>query len=456
MGIELQDGARVAVIGGGPAGSLFAYFALTFAQRMHKELHVDIYEPRDFFKPGPGGCNMCGGIVSESLVQALAVEGLVLPTKTVQRGVDSYVLHSDDGDVEIATPLEEKRIAAVHRGGGPKDVDKAKAPAGLDGFLLSQAMELGANVVKTRVREVELEDGKPVICVKKERKVYDLLVGATGVNSKGWAIFEKLGLRGKGPATTQTYVTEIKAGAELISERFSGAMHLFLLELPRVDFAAIIPKGEYLTVCLLGHDIDRELIDAFFASEPVKRCFPATLEPAQGKCHCQPKMNTGPAEQACADRVVLVGDCAVARLHKDGIGSAYRTAKAAARTAVFHGVSELEFRKKYLPTFRRIKRDNRYGWVVFNMIRLAKVLPSMSRAVLTMAAKEQKKPTSPRRMSIVLWDMFTGSASYKSVFFRMLDPRFMGRFMWEFTAAVCKRIGGVFRRRKRERRQLSE
>ena len=75
MGIALEDGSRVGVIGGGPAGSLFAQFLLSFAERMELDLSVDIYEPRDFTKPGPAGCNMCGGIVSESLVQALAIEG---------------------------------------------------------------------------------------------------------------------------------------------------------------------------------------------------------------------------------------------------------------------------------------------------------------------------------------------------------------------------------------------
>ena len=61
MGIALEDGSRVGVIGGGPAGSLFAQFLLSFAERMELDLSVDIYEPRDFTKPGPAGCNMCGG-----------------------------------------------------------------------------------------------------------------------------------------------------------------------------------------------------------------------------------------------------------------------------------------------------------------------------------------------------------------------------------------------------------
>ncbi|MFQ5947138.1 MAG: hypothetical protein ACE5NC_12970, partial [Anaerolineae bacterium] len=84
--------------------------------------------------PGPAGCNMCGGIVSESLVQALAVEGINLPPAVVQRGID--VLHTGDGTVKIDTPLREKRIAAVHRGGGPRDVRHVKW-GGLDGYLLT-------------------------------------------------------------------------------------------------------------------------------------------------------------------------------------------------------------------------------------------------------------------------------------------------------------------------------
>src|SRR5660398_177726 len=44
----LDDGSRVAVIGGGPAGSFFTYFLFEMAERIGMELAVDIYEPRDF------------------------------------------------------------------------------------------------------------------------------------------------------------------------------------------------------------------------------------------------------------------------------------------------------------------------------------------------------------------------------------------------------------------------
>ena len=168
MGITLEDGARVGVIGGGPAGSLFAHFLLRFAERMELALSVDIYEPRDFTKPGPAGCNMCGGIVSESLVQALAIEGVTLPADIVQRGIDSYVLHTDTERLRIDTPLQEKRIAAIHRGGGPRDIKEVKG-GGLDGYLLTLARDLGAKIVAARVAR----PSEPMFALEKMMRLGD-------------------------------------------------------------------------------------------------------------------------------------------------------------------------------------------------------------------------------------------------------------------------------------------
>lgn len=428
-GLALQDGSRVGIVGGGPAGSLTAYFLLTFAQRVGLDLGVDIYEPRDFTSPGPGGCNMCGGIVSESLVQALAMEGIDLPSTVVQCGIDSYVLHTDGDRLRIETPLREKRIAAVHRGGGPRDVQVVKW-GGLDGYLLGLAQERGARVAAARVTEVGWDDGRPQIRLKTTARSYDLVVGATGVNSAGWQLFEQLGLRAKRPETTKAYVTELGLGDEAITQLFGSSMHLFFLDIPRLDCAAIIPKGDYVTVCLLGRDIDRELVTAFFESPAVKRCFPADGHAEQGACHCSPKLNIREAARPFADRVVLVGDCGVTRLYKDGIGAAYRTAKAAAATAVFRGVAARDFEEHYWPTYHAIARDNGFGRLIFALVRWAKAFRPLLRGTLAMAAGEQVAPGSARRMSIVLWDTFTGSAPYREVFLRILDPRFVGRFLW--------------------------
>src|SRR3989338_2470281 len=119
--MNIKNGSHIGIIGGGPAGSLFNYFILDIANRLGIDIQVDIYDGKDFCKFGPAGCNHCGGIISESLVQILATEGINLPSSIVERGIDSYVLHMDVGDVRIDTPLFEKRIAAVFRGNGPRN-----------------------------------------------------------------------------------------------------------------------------------------------------------------------------------------------------------------------------------------------------------------------------------------------------------------------------------------------
>ena len=64
--LELKEGARIAVIGGGPTGSFFSIFALNMAKMIGKEINITIFEPKDFKKDGPGGCNKCGGIIPRS------------------------------------------------------------------------------------------------------------------------------------------------------------------------------------------------------------------------------------------------------------------------------------------------------------------------------------------------------------------------------------------------------
>ncbi|MBI4475283.1 MAG: hypothetical protein HY646_21650, partial [Acidobacteria bacterium] len=140
---RLNDGSRVAVIGGGPAGSFFAYLLLQFAETAGLHLQVDIYEPRNFGSPGPCGCNMCGGVISETLVQTLTEEGFQLSSSIVQRAIDSYVLHMDVGRVRIEPPISEQRIAAVNRGGGPRGM-KGIISRSFDAYLLSLALSRGA------------------------------------------------------------------------------------------------------------------------------------------------------------------------------------------------------------------------------------------------------------------------------------------------------------------------
>jgi flavin-dependent dehydrogenase len=422
-------------MGGGPAGSFFSYFLLQIAQRVGIDLDVVIYEARDFSLTAPKGCNMCGGIISETLVQNLAAEGINLPGSVVQRGIDSYLLHMDVGSVRIETPLQEMRIAAVHRGCGPRGIKEELKVHGFDGYLLDLALAKGARLVRKRVDGIGWKDGRPWVKTQDgEQETYDLLAVAVGVNTSALKLFEGLGLAYKPPQSTKTWISEFYLGRETIRKHLGSSMHVFLLNLPRLEFAALIPKGDYVTVCLLGEDIDKQLVESFLDSTEVRQCFPPDWSVPRDFCHCSPRLSIRGAATPFADRMVFIGDCGVTRLYKDGIGAAYRTAKAAAITALFEGLSAQDFRRAYLPACQSISTDNRIGKVIFFVTRQIQRTRFLRRGVWRMAAGEQKREGAGRRMSMVLWDTFTGSAPYRDVFLRTLHPAFIARLLWETVA----------------------
>ena len=429
----LEDGSRIAVIGAGPAGSMFSYFFLSIAETIGLDVDVDLFEPRRFSHCGPAGCNHCGGIVSESLVQRLATEGIRLPNDIVQRGIESYTLHMDVGDVEIATPLAEQRIAAIYRGNGPKESQLLDTRS-FDGYLLELAEAKGARSVPRLVTDLRWEDDRvTVVSADWQQGGYDLVVLASGINSRLLEILETETGAFHRPERTKTFICEFHLGRDVIRETFGPSMHVFLLDIPRLEFAALIPKGDFVTLCLLGDDIDEELMGRFFGSPEVQNCFPGARIPAH-VCHCYPRINVRASRPVYGDRLVMVGDSGSTRLFKDGIGAASRTAKAAAKTVAFHGVDAESFKRHYAPLCRKISNDNRVGKFVFSVATLVQKARFARRGVLRMTAREQADRGRPPRMSGVLWDLFSGSASYTNVFLRTLHPAYIGSLLWNLVA----------------------
>jgi hypothetical protein len=84
-----------------------------------------------------------------------------------------------------------------------------------------------------------------------------------------------------------------------------------------------------------------------------------------------------------------------------------------------------------MPICRTIARDNAIGKLNFLVTKMIQRLRFARSALLVMTTKEQLQTNGgERRMSTVMWDMFTGSAPYLDIFKRTLDPRFLAEFSW--------------------------
>jgi hypothetical protein len=169
---------------------------------------------------------------------------------------------------------------------------------------------------------------------------------------------------------------------------------------------------------------------------------PGDWQPVTRSCFCSPRINVRGSGQPFADRLVFIGDCGVTRLYKDGIGAAYRTAKAAATTAVFEGIGAESFRQHYVPACEAIRKDNTLGKVIFAVTRAIQKRRYARRALLRMTQREQRKRGKAKLMSQVLWDTFTGSAPYREIFLRTLRPSFVGGLLWSTCASVATAARG--------------
>ncbi len=386
----LRDGSRIAVIGGGPAGSFFSYFLLKMAQAIDLDIGVDIFEPRSFKYCGPAGCNHCGGIVSESLVQTLAAEGIVLPRSVVQRGVESYVVHMDVGDVAIESPVHERRIAALYRGNGPREGGDVELDS-FDDYLQGMAKGLGANIVPHLITGVESRDGMPFLRYGDGKGGrYDLVADGgrrqQQYHQHAGEPVRRLSTAAKRPAAIS--VNSAPPGRKSCgfwAGRCTCSCWIFPVSSLRPSF----PRGRLPPLSWSGDDLDQELVHAFLNDPVVRRTFPTNATPCV--CSCSPLINLGARKRPYGDRVVMVGDSGITRLYKDGIGAAFRTGKAAATSAIFHGVSAKDFEKHYWPTCRNIVNDNRVGKVMFATNAIMKNSRITRKAMLRMAQKEQEK-----------------------------------------------------------------
>ena len=131
---------------------------------------------------------------------------------------------------------------------------------------------MGARVRHKLVTAVDWEDGKPRLTENDgHASEYDLVCVSAGVNSNFIGMLKDSPSGVAPPKTTRTYICEFKVGRDGVLDIMGNAMHVFLLSIPRLEFAALIPKGEFVTMVMLGDELDQELVHAFLNDPTVRR-----------------------------------------------------------------------------------------------------------------------------------------------------------------------------------------
>ena len=433
--LTIKNGSKIAVIGGGPAGSFFALHLLHFADEIGIRPEITIYQQRNFDRPGPKGCKGCAGVLSANLLRNMGELGLTIPSEVLQDTIENYALHSPYTSISISRPEQSVEVASVYRGGGPS-VSRYEDPASFDGWLIREAQDRGAEVCYQQVKGIHIghETG---IEVAGEKLAYDLIVLASGANAKPLPI---TGIEYIPPKTQLMAQGELYVDVKDVGSYLGNVAHVFLIPNSEIVFGTLVPKGPSIHVSVLSTGDKPVAVEHFLEQDIVRSTLPRHYEQT---CACRPRAVVSSASNYYADCFVAVGDVAVSRLFKDGIGSSFLTAREAARTVVQHGISHRDFEQHYYPLCRAIERDNRWGKFLFSIHARSKNSRAFLLAQHRLVGDEQRNTTGRQPFTKMIWGMFTGGYTYRSMASMAFNPSTMMRLSKSFVSVGLK---GTFRR----------
>jgi flavin-dependent dehydrogenase len=414
---------RVAILGGGPAGSFCAIWLSALSAQYGRRFEITLFDHKSFEKPGPAGCNMCAGIIPDSLVRSMRGFGMELPEHVIQRRIAGYCLATPGGAVDIPTPAGVE-LYSTFRGPGPLGMYPS-AREGFDYFILHEAEKRGVSYLNSLVTDVVVPPAPEpcvIACRDGSHHEADIVVGAFGVNSNLTRVFERLGFGYRAPQVVRAFQAEMPVDPDFIKREMRDRVFIFT-GIPHLKFAAITPKREHVTVTLIGADPRRIDLEGFLDSPAVRRRLPPDWEAPCRFCSCGPRLPVTAAQNAVHDRVVVIGDAHVARYLKNGIESSFHTAAWAARAIIAGDLRREALARSYVSRCRYYTRDNRYGRALFAIHDAISAMPAVSRSHIEVARQEQASPTGPKRLSSILWGMFTGNIPYRHIAHRVFDPR---------------------------------
>jgi hypothetical protein len=194
----------------------------------------------------------------------------------------------------------------------------------------------------------------------------------------------------------------------------------------RLDHISLVPKGDYLTLALVGDRIDkasfpketRKIIGELLALPHCRTILPQiSLDNTPVACSCTPYMVTAPSTSGVCDRIAVVGDALGSRLYRDGLYSAFVGAQALADTVIHKGVDQESLASGYDRVMQWLKTDTYYAKRVIAWIQTVLKSPFLSRILYQTFATEMKlKEREQRPLGKVLLDLGSGVADYADVY----------------------------------------
>lgn len=428
--LKLKFGSKIAVIGGGPAGSFFAISALRLAKELSRKIEVIIFEQKKFGRKGPWGCNKCAGVIQNSLIHNLKDINIEIEDELVQNRIDGYTFWVKGMSASI-NQKPGSHILTVFRGGGPLRSEYSTQNSSFDDYILKKAVEMGASCVYKAVTDIKLSKNPDIpvkiLYGKNDSMEADLVIGAFGVNA---AKISGLPPGYTPPGAWHSFQAEIPLTASYIQKKFGDMIHVYFIKPKGVKYLAATPKHKYLSISAIGESVKIADLKRAITNSELNRFFP---DDWRLECACHPRIPSSGAKGVVCDRFIAIGDAAYSRWLKNGIESAYFTALFAAEAALKRGISYNTLKRYYMNRcWRRFGVDNVFGKIIIHLHDLIMTNRILSYTYLSLVKKEQSSSGDHRRrLSEILWHLYTGDAPYFKILLKGCNPVLQIRLLIE-------------------------
>jgi len=324
----LGNDSVVVIVGGGPSGSGCAMTFLQEAEKRNIRLKVIIFEGKVFKKSTHH--NQCAGVLSPPIAELLKDDlNVDFPYELIQRNIEGYILHGNNRSIQLK---EENCLShAMHR-------------VNFDEYLLNEARKHGAEVMSARVTGIEIHNNCARIYSDGGNLKADLVVGAFGLDEGASAIFLR-DVDYRQPPYLDSILTKIHPEPEFIDD-FGDYIHAFVPPVKGIEFGAVTPKSDHLTINIAGYGITTNYMDHFLNMEEVKKVLPPVNQwHPENLDYYKGRFPIGIAERYYSDRFVAVGDAAglVRPFKGKGVNAGIITGIRAAKVAMKHGISKGSF-----------------------------------------------------------------------------------------------------------------
>jgi flavin-dependent dehydrogenase len=349
--------------------------------------------------------NQCLGVLSPPLPSLLEHDlDLPFPSHLSRGEIREYIVHGEKEQLSLYG--EDYPSVALRR-------------VQFDGYMLDAARHRGAKILRARAVDLDIQDQGVVIHTDLSPVEADVVVGAFGLEESSATMFESKS-RYRRPKALETVVTKYHPGDEAMDE-FGLRIHAFLPAQSRIEFGAITPKGNHLSLTIAGKSVDQDLMKAFL-HHPNSRKELVNLELAGRFDSRDLDFYTGRFPCSIArgyygDRYVMAGDAAglVRAFKGKGVTSAVQTGLRAANVILTKGISKQAFHTYYRQENSETIRDLPYGrmmrQVAIGLARLRLIDPILR------AAKDEP------RLQEALYDAVSGRATSRHVLANSISPR---------------------------------